>query len=117
MIVLDLPYPPTVNHYWRHAVIKGRATVYVSKEGKDYRQKVVGLASGVGSVPGRVSVAITAFMPDRRKRDLDNINKALLDALVHAGVIEDDGNIDKITVERGPVIKGGYVRVSIMEAA
>ena len=40
---------------------------------------------------------------------------ALLDALVHAGVMSDDSLIDKLTVERGPIFKGGKVRVFISE--
>lgn len=120
MIILELPYPPTVNHYWRHAVIKGRAKVYISAEGKAYRNAVWGAV--LQSAPsqrrapeGRLDVGIMAYVPDRRARDLDNINKALLDALVHAKVFEDDGLIDKLTVERGPVLKGGKVRVFISE--
>lgn len=118
MIVLELPYPPTVNHYWRHTVEKGRAKVYISAEGRAYRNAVWAavLQSALSqrkAPEGRLEVAISAYVPDRRPRDLDNINKALLDSLVHAKVFKDDSLIDKLTVERGPVVKGGKVRVFI----
>lgn len=118
MIVLELPWPPSVNHYWRHAVIKGRAQVYTSAEGKAYRtavhESVLQHAPGQRKADtGRIQVGIMAYVPDRRARDLDNINKALLDALVHAKVFEDDSMIDRLTIERGPVVKGGKVRVFI----
>jgi crossover junction endodeoxyribonuclease RusA len=41
-----------------------------------------------------------AFPPDRRRRDLDNIQKPVLDALQHAGVYEDDSQIDLLVTRR-----------------
>lgn len=38
----------------------------------------------------QLKVTITAYRPDNRRRDLDNLLKAVLDALTHAGVYEDD---------------------------
>jgi len=58
---------------------------------------------------------VELFPPDRRKRDVDNILKALLDALTHAGVYEDDSFIDDLRVVRGAVIKGGYCRVVLSQ--
>lgn len=120
MIVLELPYPPSVNSYWRHAMVKGAPRVLVSEAGRKYRKAVgdsVLLHRDRKAPHGRLEVGIMAYMPDRRTRDLDNINKALLDALVHAGVMSDDSLIDKLTVERGPVFKGGKVRVFISEVS
>lgn len=54
-------------------------------------------------------------MPDRRIRDLDNIKKALLDSLTHAGVYKDDFQIDDLRVVRREVVKGGYVIVHVAE--
>lgn len=51
--------------------------------------------------------------PDRRKRDLDNLTKALFDALTHAGAYLDDCQIDQFTMNRSEVIKGGKVNVFI----
>lgn len=61
----------------------------------------------------RLQVWIEAYVPDRRKRDLDNIKKPLLDALTHAGVWNDDCQIDDVRSIRCPVTKGGYVRVHV----
>ena len=41
--------------------------------------------------------------------------KALLDALGHGGVYEDDGQIDRLEIERGSVVPGGKVVVRISE--
>ncbi|TFA66451.1 hypothetical protein BON97_22255 [Escherichia coli] len=48
-----------------------------------------------------------------RIRDLDNYNKALFDALTHAGVWEDDSQVKRMLVEWGPVIPGGKVEITI----
>ncbi len=44
--------------------------------------------------------AILVYPPDRRARDLDNLGKALLDALTKAGVYGDDSQIDHLTFAR-----------------
>jgi len=54
-----------------------------------------------------------AFPPDRRRRDLDNLMKSTQDALEHAGVYEDDGQIDLLSVQRRSVLPDGQIVVSI----
>jgi crossover junction endodeoxyribonuclease RusA len=44
---------------------------------------------------------------------LDNLGKALLDALAAAGVYEDDSQIDDFRIIRCPVVSGGKVLVVI----
>ena len=61
----------------------------------------------------RLAVSIFAQPPDRRKRDLDNLPKAILDALVHADIIRDDSDIDRLLIERGEVTKDGVITVEI----
>jgi len=63
---------------------------------------------------GRLAVEIYVYPPDRRRRDLDNILKNLLDSMQHAGVYKDDQQIDRLLVIRMPDI-GGYVDVVIKE--
>lgn len=117
MIYLDLPWPPSVNSYWRHVVFRRGARVLISETGRAYRKTVSAIVGAQGArkaLSGRLSVSIIAYPPDRRKRDLDNILKSLLDSLTHAGVIEDDGNIDRLQVSRGSVTHpGGLVSICI----
>jgi len=62
-------------------------------------------------------VRIDAYPPDKRRRDLDNIQKALLDALVHADVIEDDSLIDALSIQRHEAKEEGEVIVRIQPYA
>lgn len=106
----ELPYPPTVNHYWKHAA--GRH--YISAKGRDYRNHVCLLARTLPkNISSRIAITIDAYMPDRRKRDLDNLPKAVFDSLVHAGVIVDDSQIDDMRITRSGL--GGYIKLTITE--
>ena len=107
---LSLPWPPSVNHYWRRN--KGLG-MHISAEGKRFRDDVIMLFRGFDGVMGRVAVQVTAYPPDNRKRDLDNVFKALLDALSHALIIEDDSMIDDLRITRAEVVKGGRVDVVV----
>ncbi|OZI56754.1 RusA family crossover junction endodeoxyribonuclease [Bordetella genomosp. 4] len=116
MTVIELPFPPSVNSYWRSpnsGKLAGRTLI--SEKGRVYRADVLEVAARyrVPMIRGRVAVTIDAFMPDRRRRDLDNMLKALLDGLVHARVIEDDSLIDKLSIERCGMAPKGFVRVFI----
>lgn len=116
MIDLRLPWPPSMNHYWRHVGPK----VLISKAGRQYRQRVAedvimqtlacGLARGV---PGRVKVEILATPPDRRARDLDNALKATLDALQAAGVFDNDALIDDLRIRRQEPKPPGHLCVRV----
>jgi crossover junction endodeoxyribonuclease RusA len=109
---LVLPYPPSVNHYWRH--FKGRTLI--SREGRAYRQQVMTQCRGFGGQPprdGRLALAMDAFPPDRRRRDLDNIQKSALDSMQHAGIYEDDSLIDLLVTRRRMPIPSGQVVVRI----
>lgn len=112
-----LPYPPSVNHYW--SAMRGR--MFVSRRGKDYRTAAA-LALLEQRVPrdglaGPLRVSLVANPPDRKRRDLDNVLKALLDAIVAVNVIEDDSNIHDLRIVRGSVVPGGSVAVHINAAS
>lgn len=109
--MIVLPWPPTVNTYYR----KFGDKVLISAKGREYRETVADL-SRANAWPkfgvDRVRVEIEAWMPDRRRRDLDNILKSLLDSLTHAGVWDDDSQIDDLRIFRAPRI-GGMCKVAI----
>lgn len=92
-----LPWPPSVNHYWR----KSGKKIYLPKEVEDYRKEVWVKCQGYPRFPqGDVAIEIEAWPPDRRRRDLDNILKALLDALQHAQIYTDDYQIADLRIYR-----------------
>ncbi|HHS9304731.1 TPA: RusA family crossover junction endodeoxyribonuclease, partial [Yersinia enterocolitica] len=63
----------------------------------------------------RLKISISAHVPDRRRRDLDNLQKAVFDSLVHAEFMRDDEQIDDFRVRRQPIEKGGRLSISITE--
>ena len=111
---VSLPWPPTVNTYWRHANRGGTTIVYIAKEGQIYRTAVQGLIATKRKLhTGRLKVEIEAWPPDKRKRVLDNILKSLLDAMTYAGIWEDDSQIDDLRIYRATI--GGMVKVRVYE--
>ena len=105
-------YPPSINHYWRRV---GDRTL-ISRTGREYRERVAAelAEQGVEMFDGRLGLFIRAFPPDRRRRDLDNILKALLDALEHGGLFYDDSQIDHLEILRDDVKPGGQVHLVLM---
>lgn len=93
----------------------------LSAEGRRYRgvvSRIVGAARARHGWACPVDVRVVAYPPDRRRRDLDNILKATLDALQYAGVFEDDSQVDALAILRGERTEGGQltVRVVAMDA-
>ncbi len=113
LVELELPYPPSANRYYRHV---GMRTL-ISREGRRYRRRVCSIlaAEGVRPADGPLAVALEVCPPDRRRRDIDNLQKPLLDALEKGGAYHNDCQVKKLlTVMREPVT-GGRVIVSIKE--
>lgn len=120
--VITLPWPPSVNTYWR-SIMKGplAGRVLLSEKGRDYRQRVAKTIFEqrvpVRTLEGKLSVWIHAMPPDRRARDLDNLPKGVLDSLKHAGVIRDDCDIDDLRISRFAIRPGGELQIQISEIA
>ena len=110
---LTLPYPPSANHYFR--MVGPR--VLISREGRRFRERVAGVlaAHGVRPMAGRLALAVLVRPPDLRRRDLDNVQKALLDALEKGGAYGDDSQIDLLLTRRGPPAAGGHAHVQLDE--
>ena len=113
---IEMPWPPSLNTYYR--TVHGR--ILISKEGREYRQ-LVGrhlLARGIKPLGCKLQVSIDAYPPDRRRRDLDNLLKCLLDSLCvkqgcRVGLYFDDSQIDRLTITRCHPCDGGRVVVTV----
>lgn len=110
--MIKLPWPPTVNHYY--TVVNGRKIL--SARGQYYKQRC-GAEMLSQEVPksrtGRYCVTIHAHPPDKRKRDLDNLLKPVLDALTEYGAIVDDSLVDDLRIQRFDQHKGGKLEVLV----
>jgi len=106
---LALPYPPSINHYWRRV---GPRTL-ISREGRRFRERVTAILAAMGIQPLAGQLEVEVFPPDNRRRDLDNCLKSLLDAMEHGGAYTDDSQIAKLTVERCEPVTGGKTVVRI----
>ena len=112
MVVLNLPYPPSVNHMY----INARGRRFPNAKAKAYKTAVQEYVAEY-RVPkfGDVKIALIvwAYPPDKRKRDISNLLKIIEDSLQDAGVFDDDFNIDFIEIKRCDIKKGGGLTVMI----
>lgn len=120
---LSLPWPPSVNAYWRNVagktLISAAGRVYAQKVWEstlEQREKPLPNVYKVFAAP--VSVDIIAYPPNKARRDLDNLPKAILDALTKARVWDDDSLVHDLRIRWGEVRKGGEIQITIkpMEA-
>lgn len=110
MIRLELStMPPSVNSLWVNKP-NGR---YKSKRGKIFENlacdelkkqfRYKPLTSGL-------KVHISLYFKDKRKRDIDNYNKAILDSMTEI-VYEDDSQIEELNVKK--LVGCGFNKVEI----
>jgi Holliday junction resolvase RusA-like endonuclease len=114
MLEFELPYPPSVNHYFR--MVGGR--MLISREGRVFRTRVCSTlaALGVRALAGPLAVEVEVYPPDNRRRDVDNTLKSLLDALQHGGAYRDDSQIVDLRVRKCAAVEGGRTLVRIAQA-
>lgn len=111
---LKLPWPPTNNTLF--SVVNGRKIK--SKKGRIFTEAVINQITKANqqfNLSGKLKIKIVANPPDLRKRDLDNLLKAPLDALTQSGVIADDSMFKSIKIGWGEKVKGGSLDITIWE--
>jgi len=113
-IRLELPYPPSVNSYWR---ANGHRR-YISKEGVEFTKAVdlvVKQSNAKSFEEKKVAISVMIHPRSKRKFDLDNTLKAILDALMKAGMYNDDSQIEYIEIARGEAVDGGKAVVHLYD--
>ena len=103
-IVFSLPFAPSVNRLWR---VGRNKKMYKSKVYEDWINVTRQLIYTGKHKPilGEYRLTIEAVKPDKRRRDIDNIIKAVSDVLQATGLIEDDSLCQEVTarwVLKGP---------------
>jgi len=123
-IILRLPWPPSINHYWRRATRRrGNKKIpgmMLTEHGRAYKDQVA-LICVVARIAHRrldahLSVDMVLYPPDNRRRDIDNYRKAPWDALTRAGVWIDDEQVVCDTCIRAKPVKHGAIVMRIQEA-
>lgn len=93
---------------------------HLSKAGRQYRKNVYAqVLEQLGifkPFKAPLFVTIGLYLPDKRKRDIDNVIKAIFDALVYSSVLIDDDQVVGLTAFKLPSFKPGSCMVSIQLA-
>lgn len=111
-MTLELPWPPSINHYWRRNPHGGN---YISGEGKTYLKFVflIMRQARVQAIDGPVGFKVKLHPPNKLRRDLDNCLKVLIDAVAQGGAFGDDYQIKKIEAEMLHVVPNGKAIVEL----
>lgn len=109
----ELPYPPSINHYYRHVGPR----VLISREGRKYRERVIAIIRSKmpERLTGHVKLSIELYPSDRRRRDVDNCLKPILDALQHAGLMVNDSQVKDLHAYMREPMEGGLCYITINE--
>ncbi len=103
MLTLILDRPPSENHLYPTGKTGRR---FLSPEGKRYYAALpwsirLQLDGPITTFVCRLSVSVVVHRPDRRRRDIVNLWKALADGLTHAGIWDDDSQIEDARIRWG----------------
>lgn len=110
--MIQLPYPPTINTYY--TIARGRKIL--SSKGRRWKNQAqcyLYEQNAAKGGEGPYAICISVRPPDKRKRDIDNLLKPLLDSLVEYGAISDDSEVVDLRIRKFNPIKGGSVEVLI----
>lgn len=103
-------YPPSVNHYW----VKSGKRFVLSDKAKAFHMIIKALIPPL-QTEARLKLEVTFHFPNYQTRDIDNYLKATIDSLVKCGLCVDDEQFDELVVKRGEVVKGGLIKLKVME--
>ncbi|WP_158612486.1 RusA family crossover junction endodeoxyribonuclease [Leptotrichia sp. OH3620_COT-345] len=110
MIKLELPMaPPSVNTIWINKP-KGRFKSVKGREFDKRAKQEIAIQYLGKPLRGKLKVKIKLFFKDNRKRDIDNYNKGVLDAMT-GFIYEDDSQIDELFLVKK--INCGFDKVEI----
>lgn len=128
LVRTSLPLPPTTNNLYGHRIVTGKdrdesgnrklyAIRYPTGDNQDYHKLVKDTLLELRAwhrTRARIGYRLLVC-PAREGNDISNRIKVLEDALKDGGLYVDDEQIDEVWVRRGPIVRGGIVRISLWE--
>lgn len=108
--------PPSVNHCYITRAAKNRVYRFLSEKGKAYKKSFLHqFQKQVKQAPYTCDVAliITFYFGDNRRRDIDNYNKVLFDAMQQF-VFLDDSQIVSLHVTKEVDVTNPRVEVEVI---
>jgi Holliday junction resolvase RusA-like endonuclease len=109
--------PRSTNHVWKHSCVRGFLHSYMTPEGKALKESYQWQARSQYLGPilkGALFVTVTLYHGTRRRQDIDNYSKVLLDALTGT-VWEDDSQVEELMVRRSYDKQNPRIELSVTE--
>lgn len=115
-IVISLPFAPSMNRLWR---ISRHGGMHKSKVYQEWLAECGALIYQGQVVPilGSYRLLIEAVRPDKRRRDIDNLIKAVSDVLQDTGLVENDCLCEEVTakwVKSGPAMLVTVEKIDVL---
>lgn len=118
IVLTDMP--PSANAMRSHFIDGGKVCSVKSKPYADWKKaaawEIAGARPGRVSGPYRLYIAVQRDWRSKRARDIDNIIKPVSDALVAAGVVDDDSLAEEVRAKWADNLGGPAVVVLICAA-
>ncbi len=113
-IEIEVPWPPSANHLFSTGRDRRR---HLSTRGRRYRKAVrdaiLEQHGLITTMTGELVITTHFWPPDRRRRDEDNLHKALRDSLTWSSLIADDCQFRESHNYMHDPIRGGRCVVTI----
>ena len=109
---ITLPYPQSLNTLYRFY----RGHMILTKEGHTYK-KTIGWMYKAAKLPKHpkgkdIAVLMNVWVPDKRRRDIMNLEKIVSDGLSGVAYDDDSQIVDYRIVKRG-MLEGGKIELTI----
>lgn len=129
LVRTTLPLPPTTNNLYGSKIVTSKkfdengnrklySVRYLTEDADDYhkliKDKLLELRAWHHS-GARIGYRMVVCPFDQRRFDISNRIKVLEDAFKVGGLYLDDEQVDEVWVRRGPIVKGGVIRISLWE--
>ena len=108
---LMVPFPPTVNNLFANVSGRGRVPTARYKAWKIEAQWTLRQQSPLPHFQAAVSLVLTMGRPDKRRRDISNFIKAPEDALVEAGILDDDSQVEDVRARWSRDVTGCRIEI------